>query len=208
MVIRKLIIPVFVVIVLWFVMFSPWTKEYVNFWVTMGFSSITLILMSAFLGDNFRRQFSLSGKDILIGIVSAAVLYVVFVLGDFFSSLLFDFAKEQVGSIYQMKEGENPLYLSLLLIVLVGPAEEIFWRGFVQRSLIGKFGEWTALISTTLIYTLVHIWSFNFMLIMAAMVCGAFWGLLYKYNKNLVTLIVSHAVWDVSVFILFPILNF
>ncbi|MGB4415561.1 MAG: CPBP family glutamic-type intramembrane protease [Paludibacter sp.] len=38
------------------------------------------------------------------------------------------------------------------------------------------------------------------------MVCGIFWGLLYKYNKNLVTLIISHAVWDVSVLILFPIL--
>jgi len=53
---------------------------------------------------------------------------------------------------------------------------------------------------------LVHIWSFNFMLIMSALVCGIFWGLLYKYNKNLVTLIVSHALWDVSVFVLFPIL--
>ncbi|OPZ01127.1 MAG: CAAX amino terminal protease self- immunity [Bacteroidetes bacterium ADurb.BinA395] len=104
-----------------------------------------------------------------------------------------------------MKEGENPLLLSLLLIFLIGPAEEIFWRGYVQRMLEPKFGSWVALIVTTLIYTLVHIWSFNFMLIMSAMVCGAFWGLLYKYNKNLVTLIVSHAVWDVSVFILFPI---
>jgi len=127
-------------------------------------------------------------------------------LGDFFSSLLFDFAKEQVGNIYQLKEGENPLILSLLLVLLVGPAEEIFWRGYIQRTLGAKYGEWTALIVTTLVYTLVHIWSFNFMLIMSAMVCGIFWGLLYKYNKNLVTLIISHAVWDVSVLILFPIL--
>ena len=105
-----------------------------------------------------------------------------------------------------MKDGANPLLLSLLLAFVIGPAEEIFWRGYIQRSLIGKYGEWTALIATTIIYTLVHVWSFNFILIMAAMVCGIFWGLLYKYNKNLVTLIISHAVWDVSVFILFPIL--
>jgi hypothetical protein len=203
---KKLIIPILVAVAFWFVMFSPWTKEYVNFWITMGIAGTTLTLMSAFLGDKFKKQFSFSVKDILIGLASAAVLYVVFYLGNFFSSLLFDFAKEQVGNIYQMKEGENPLFLSLLLVFLVGPAEEIFWRGYVQRTLGPKYGEWTALIVTTLIYTLVHIWSFNFMLIMAAMVCGAFWGLLYKYNKNLVTLIISHAVWDVSVFILFPIL--
>lgn len=202
---KKIIIPFIVAALLWFVMFSPWTKEYVNFWITMGFSATILTSMSIFLGNNFKQQFSLSGKDLAIGVVSAAVLYVVFFLGNFFSTLLFDFAKEQVGTIYQMKEGENPLFLVLLLAILIGPAEEIFWRGFIQRTLIGKYGEWTALIATTLIYAFVHLWSFNFMLIMAAMVCGAFWGLLYKYNKNLVTIIVSHAVWDVCVFILFPI---
>lgn len=203
---KKVIIPVIVAIVFWFVMFSPWTKDYVNFWVTMGFAGATLTLMSAFLGENFKKQFLFSVKDLLIGLGSAVVLYVVFYLGDFFSSLLFDFAKEQVGNIYQLKEGENPLFLSLLLVLLVGPAEEIFWRGYIQRTLGAKYGEWIAFIVTTLVYTLVHIWSFNFMLIMAAMVCGIFWGLLYKYNKNLVTLIISHAVWDVSVLILFPIL--
>lgn len=202
---KRIIIPFIVAAILWFVMFSPWTKEYVNFWITMGFAAATLTAMSIFLSDNFKIQFSLSGKDIVIGIASAAVLYVVFFLGNFFSSLLFDFAKDQVGNIYQMKKGENPIFLILLLAILIGPAEEIFWRGFIQRTLIGKYGEWTALIATTLIYSFVHLWSFNFMLIMAAMICGAFWGLLYKYNKNLVTIIVSHAVWDVCVFILFPI---
>jgi len=202
---KKIIIPILIAIIFWFVMFSPWTKEYVNFWMTMTAAGLTLTLMSAFLGKDFKKQFSLSLKDVLIGLGSAVVLYVVFFLGDFFSKLLFDFAKDQVGQVYMMKEGENPLLLSLLLIFLIGPAEEIFWRGYVQRMLEPKFGSWVALIVTTLIYTLVHIWSFNFMLIMSAMVCGAFWGLLYKYNKNLVTLIVSHAVWDVSVFILFPI---
>lgn len=205
MVMKKIILPILIAAILWFVMFSPWTKEYVNFWITMAFSGVALTLMSAFLGNDFKKQFSLSLKDIAIGLISAAALYVVFYLGDFFSKLLLPFAKEQVGQIYGMKTGENPLKLSLLLILLIGPAEEMFWRGYVQRMLEPKIGGWTAMIATALIYAFVHIWSFNFMLIMSALVCGIFWGLLYKYNKNLVTLIVSHAVWDVSVFILFPI---
>ncbi len=203
---KKVIIPVLVAVLFWFVMFSPWTKDYVNFWITMGFAGATLTLMSTLLGDNFRKQFQFSVKDIFIGIASAVFLYFVFYFGEYFSTMLFDFARDQVDNIYSMKDGENKLYLGVLLLLLVGPAEEIFWRGYVQRMLIPKYGEWTALIVTTLIYTLVHIWSFNFMLIMAAMICGAFWGLLYKYNKNLVTLIISHAVWDVSVFILLPIM--
>ncbi len=202
---KKIIIPVIVAVLFWFVMFSPWTKDFVNFWITMGFAGTTLVLMSAFLGKNFKQQFSLNTKDILIGLASAVILYLIFLLGEYLSTQWFDFARVQVDNIYSMKEGESKVFLSLLLLLLVGPAEEIFWRGHVQRLLGEKYSEWTAFFVTTLIYTLVHIWSFNFMLIMAAMVCGAFWGLIYKYNKNLVTLIISHAVWDVSVFILFPI---
>lgn len=202
---KRIIFAVIVAAVFWFVMFSPWTRDYVNFWVTMACAGITLILMSVFWGKDFINQFSFSVKDVLIGVSSAVVLYGVFYLGDYFSKLLFDFAKDQVANIYLLKEGENEWCLGLLLILLVGPAEEIFWRGYVQRTLESICGAWVALVVTGLIYTLVHIWSFNFMLIMSALVCGAFWGLLYKYNKNLVTLIISHALWDVSVFVLFPI---
>jgi len=203
---KKVIIPIIIAVLFWFVMFSPWTKNLVNFWITMGFAGSTLVLMSVIFGNDFKKQFSFNIKDIAIGIASAAVLYLVFLLGEYLATQWFDFARGQVDNIYAMKEGESKVFLSLLLLLLVGPAEEIFWRGFVQRLLGEKYGEWSAFFVTTIIYTLVHIWSLNFMLIMAAMVCGAFWGMLYKYNKNLVTLIISHAVWDVSVFILFPIL--
>jgi len=202
---KKVIFAIIIAATFWFVMFSPWTKEYVNFWITMGIAGVTLILMSAFLGKDLKKHFSFTIKDLLIGMGSAAILYGIFYLGDIFSKLLFDFAQDQVSRIYLMKEGENEWYLGLLLIFLIGPAEEIFWRGYVQRMLEPKYGGWAALIVTALVYALVHIWSFNFMLIMSALVCGTFWGLLYKYNKNLVTLIISHALWDVSVFVLFPI---
>ncbi|MBN2786878.1 MAG: CPBP family intramembrane metalloprotease [Paludibacteraceae bacterium] len=203
---KKLLVSIVIAAVLWFVMFSPWTAPMLNFWKVMSVSATLLIALSVWFGKDFNKQFQIASKDIALGLASAVVLWFVFYLGDYFSSLLFDFAKPQVGSIYQMKEGENPLFLGLLLAFLVGPAEEIFWRGYVQRTMSTKYGDWTALIVTTLVYALVHIWSFNFMLIMAALVCGAFWGLLYKYTKNIVTLIISHAVWDVLVFILFPIL--
>lgn len=202
---KKTVIPVIIAAMLWFVMFSPWTRDYVNFWIAMGFSAVFLALAAVLLSDDFRSRFSFSLKDVFIGLGSAALLYAVFFLGNFFSSMLFDFAKGQVGSIYSMKEGQNTLYLGLLLAFIIGPAEEIFWRGFVQRALAERYGQWQALVGATLVYTLVHVWSFNFMLVMAAMVCGTFWGLIYKYNRNITTLVISHAVWDVLVFILFPI---
>jgi membrane protease YdiL (CAAX protease family) len=61
------------------------------------------------------------------------------------------------------------------------------------------------LVIAAAIYTLVHVWSFNLMLIAAAGLCGAFWGLLFAVTGNVWPCIISHAVWDVVIFILLPI---
>ncbi|NLK92295.1 MAG: CPBP family intramembrane metalloprotease [Bacteroidales bacterium] len=202
---KKVLLASLLAAVLWFIMFSPWTSIHINFWIAMACSAAFLWAMSAFFDKNFSKQFSFNVKDLVIGLMSAAVLYGVFVVGNYLSTQWFDFAGTQIQGIYGMKEEQNLVLVGVLLTVLIGPAEEIFWRGYVQKQLGARYGDWFAVLITVLIYTLVHIWSFNFMLIMAAMVCGLFWGILYKYHKNIVTLIVSHAVWDVAVFILIPI---
>ena len=83
--------------------------------------------------------------------------------------------------------------------------EEIFWRGFLQKKLMKRYGDHIGWIAGTLIYGLVHIWSMNFMLVGAAMVAGAFWGFLYMKFRNVSMLIISHAVWTFSIFVLWPI---
>jgi membrane protease YdiL (CAAX protease family) len=202
---KRLAIAVGVAALLWFAMFSPWTGGRLNFWLVMSGAAVVLGLLSAWAGRDFRKQFRFTATDIAVGCVSAVVLWGIFYAGNFFSSQLFDFARPQVSEIYRMKEGENPLLVGALLLLPIGPAEEIFWRGYVQRTLAARYGERSAPVITAVTYALVHVWSFNFMLLMAALVCGLFWGLLYRFRKNTVTLIVSHALWDVAVFVLFPI---
>ncbi|MFV0470878.1 MAG: lysostaphin resistance A-like protein [Paludibacteraceae bacterium] len=202
---KRLTIPIFVAAFLWFLMFSPWTKVHFNFWIAMALSATILTSMSVVLRKNILNEFDWNWKSVGWGLMAAAILYAVFLLGNYVSSHIFNFARSQVDSIYAMKEGQSKLWVGLGLLFIIGPAEEFFWRGYVQNSFIKKHGEWKAFVFTTLIYSLVHIWSFNFMLVMAALVCGIFWGLMYRYNKNLVPLIISHAVWDVTVFILLPI---
>ena len=204
---KKLIIAIVVASVFWFVMFSPWTSVYLNFWVVMSIAAATLITLSFAFRKDWKAQFSFNIKDIAIGIVSASILWVVFYIGNEISDMLFDFARPQVNDVYSMKEGQSPLILALALFFWIGPAEEIFWRGYIQRTLSeSKLGEIKAYILTALIYAAVHIWAFNFMLFMAALVCGAFWGFIYMKNRNLLTVLISHALWDVAVFILFPIM--
>jgi len=92
------------------------------------------------------------------------------------------------------------------MLLVIGPAEEIFWRGYIQESFSRRWGANAGLVVTTLIYALVHISKFNFMLLMAALVAGAFWGLAYRlFPDRLGAIIISHALWDCAVFIWFPI---
>jgi membrane protease YdiL (CAAX protease family) len=86
----------------------------------------------------------------------------------------------------------------------MGPAEEIYWHGFVQRRLTGRYGATVGVLATAVVYTLVHVVSLNFMLVAAAGVCGLYWGLLFQREKNLIPLIISHALWDFLIFVLFP----
>ena len=123
---------------------------------------------------------------------------------------MFDFARPQVENVYSMKAGLPPWTIAILLLFLIGPAEEFFWRGYVQRTLgkllPGEHASDHAFLLTAAVYALVHVWSFNFMLVMAALTAGLVWGLVYRLRPAwLPALVVSHAVWDALVFIIIPI---
>lgn len=204
----SLILPTTVAALLWFFMFSPWTTGMANFWITMTGSAVCLTSLALLMQHDtltvLKQHFS--WRQLLGGLALAAFLWGVFWVGDKVSSYMFGFARQQVNSIYGIKTGLPLWGIALLLLFVIGPAEELFWRGFVQRKMSAKWGENWGFIIATAIYTLIHIWSFNFMLIMAALVCGVIWGGLYRLQpKWLPALVISHAVWDACVFVVFPI---
>lgn len=187
-------------------MFSPWTAPHLGFWMCMSAAALVLTTwVASFARDTF-KLIRLTPFNILLGVAIAVVLWSLFWLGDTISSWLLPFAREQVNSIYGLKEGQSPWLLTALLLCLIGPAEELFWRGYVQRRLSLRWNPNKGFIVTTLIYTLVHLASFNFMLIMSALVCGIVWGGLYRLVPHRFgAILLSHALWDAAVFIWFPI---
>ncbi|MBR2163133.1 MAG: CPBP family intramembrane metalloprotease [Bacteroidales bacterium] len=203
---RKPLIGICIATVLWTIMFSPWTAPHVNFWVMMTCSGLTLTLYSTWASPGWWKDIKVSFSEVAIGVALAAALWGVFWIGDRLSSMMFGFARPQVDMIYGMKEGENPLVLTLLMLFIIGPAEEIFWRGYIQKNLSARRNPNWGFIVTTLVYSLVHVSKFNFMLIMAAAVAGFIWGLAYRFfPERLGAIIISHALWDCAVFIWFPI---
>lgn len=191
---------------LWTLMFLPLTAPHLPFWWVMTLSALTLSTLASMFRPGWWRCLTFRPSDFLWGIGLAVGLWCVFWVGDKVSAWLFGFARPQVDLIYGMKEGESPWLLSALMLLIIGPAEEIFWRGYVQHRLSERFSPNRGFIYATLLYALVHVASCNFMLIMAAAVAGTVWGLFYRiYPDRLTPLIISHALWDAAVFIWFPI---
>lgn len=188
-----------------FCLFSPWTQA-ISFWPVMGGMGLVLAGGSLVLSrGELKKQYAYEKSHLVAGVISAILLYGVFGVGHFLSVHLLPFAAGQVDSIYAIREGQNKWLIAVLLLCVIGPAEEIFWRGCVQRRLSEKYGLFVGFVAAAALYTLVHLWSFNLMLLVAAAVCGLFWGLLYAATDRLCPCIISHAVWDVLIFILLPI---
>ncbi len=204
---KKVLFTILLAALLWTVMLSPLTAPHINFWWMMTGSACVLSLFATLFYPEWRKKVHLTPANILLGIAIAVALWCVFWVGDKLSQLMFGFARPQVDSIYGLKDGESALLLSFLMLFLIGPAEEIFWRGYVQQSFTKKWGANIGFAVATAAYTLVHLASLNFMLIMAALVAGAAWGLLYRlFPERFAAIIISHALWDTAVFIWFPIM--
>lgn len=206
-IVKKTVLYVCIAAVLWALMFSPDMAPHVPFWPAMTLSAVLLSTLALSSGRDLRRRIRLTWIDFIAGAAVAAVLWAVFFAGDKLSSLLFRTARSSVDSIYAIKGGVSPWLLSALLLFVIGPAEEIFWRGFVQDGFGRRFGPDAAFFIATLLYAAIHLPSGNFMLVLAAAVAGCVWGLAYRFfPERFGAIIISHALWDAAVFVWLPIM--
>lgn len=192
---------VFLAALFWFVTFY---LTWASFWIKISFSAATLAILSLLLQPNRKEHIRIDARAVALGLASAAILYFIFWTGKAVSELILPFSGGQIGGIYDKGAGTPMWVIALLLFFVTGPSEELYWRGYLQKNLMMRYGQWQGWLLATAIYAAVHIWSFNFMLIGAAAVAGAFWGAMYWRLKNLTPVIISHSVWSAVIFAVFP----
>jgi membrane protease YdiL (CAAX protease family) len=176
----------------------PWG----NFWIKIGLT-VAAVCGYSVLWQKPRIVFRWASLG--TGLVSAALLYGIFAAGNVLAPSVIGGAHGQIGGIYSLGAGSSLVAVFLLLLLITGPGEEIFWRGFLQDRLQTRLGRLPGYAVATFIYAGVHVFSGNAMLILAALVAGAWWGGFYAWKKDLLALIVSHSVWSAVVFAVLPI---
>jgi membrane protease YdiL (CAAX protease family) len=191
----------------WFVLFSPWTAPVVRFWWAMLFATGSLLAYSAWL---LRRQWhtvlQLNWRNVLLGVTSAIVLYGIFWLGHTVLLLLAPESRDAIAAVYQRRQEAPPWLLALLLGLWIGPAEEIFWRGVLQRALQQRIHRIAALVLAT---AAVHPGACLVGQSPAALGSLYVAGLLVGsarciWTGSLVPGIISHGLWDILVFVVAP----
>ena len=181
---------------------------YFDFWLQLALSILILIFLAFwFSGDDIKKQLNLPAGDlgfsILLGLVSTVFLYLIFLIGNDLAIFFLSFGKSGISGIYGLGENVDSRMIAFLLVLIIGPGEEIFWRGYLQKSLTKEYGK-LGVVIIILAYAGVHLASGNTTLILAAFAGGVFWGLLYYYYRNLWANIISHAAWDLAAFVLWP----
>lgn len=181
-----------------------------DFWWAMS-ACLVLLLALCILADARFRDLLLQdvSRNILkkasLGLTAALVLTLVFWAGGMISRAVLPFAQEGIDAIYAFKLGASTIRIILLIVLIIGPGEEVFWRGFIQRRWENKLGFPSGWLLASGFYALVHVGSGNIMLVSAALVCGLFWGALYSWSRSVLLVALSHTAWDLIVFIVFPL---
>ncbi len=150
------------------------------------------------------RSTRISLREVAIGLASAATLYATFKVGDGFARRFVPGGDEEIREIYALRTLRPKSEIGVRLVTIVGPAEELFWRGLVQEALMGRYGRWRGAALAAAAYGGVHIVTGNFTLFGAAGIAGAHWCALYAAGVPLGALVVSHVTWDIWIFLIQP----
>jgi uncharacterized protein len=173
------------------------------FWQRMTATGLALGSLALGTEPALRRS-RIRGRDVASGLASAAALYGVFMVGDRVVRRLLKRGGEDIGEVYALRELGPAPELAARLALVIGPAEELFWRGFVNARLQRSLGRWPGAAAGSVAYAGAHVATGNFTLFGAAGVAGAYWSALAAAGMPMGALVVSHVAWDLLTFLVAP----
>jgi membrane protease YdiL (CAAX protease family) len=174
-----------------------------RFWQRMTGTGL-LLGTAALAADADLRAARPKPKDLAAGAAIAAALYAVFTVGDKAARVIMPSGAADIGEVYALRTLRPKGEIAARLATIIGPAEELYWRGLLQSELTRRYGPVKGAVAATAAYSGVHLCTRNPTLIGAATVAGGGWSALRAAGVSMPALVVSHIVWDIWIFLVQP----
>ena len=170
-----------------------------------GISLVYLNYRSLSLSDIGVRVPDLEGWIVLgAGFVGMILLWFVASIASVVISSRFGIEQEQ-QAIFEMAQQDPFIFLLLgtLSLLIVGPTEELLFRGVIQTRLRETFGVASGLTLATALFALIHIGGFGISAsgllgVSVLFVVGLVLAVAYEYTGNLVVVAVMHGLFNAT----------
>lgn len=166
-----------------------------RFWERMTLTGFVLGNL-ALANEQALREMRPRKRDVVFGLASAGLLYGIFQIGDRAARAVMPRGSKEIRDIYALRKVDTAESIAARLGAVIGPAEELFWRGFVQRR--------AGALAAAAAYGGAHVVTGNVTLVGAAAVAGTYWTILRALGMSMPALITSHIAWDIWIFLLAP----
>ena len=174
-----------------------------RFWQRMTRTGL-LLGGAALATDADLRSVRPRPRDVATGAAIAASLYAVFTVGDKAARVIMPNGAEDIGEVYELRTLRPKGEIAARLAAIVGPAEELYWRGMLQSELSRRYGPVRGAVAATAAYSGVHLCTRNPTLVGAATVAGGGWSALAALGVSMPALVISHVIWDIWIFLVQP----
>ena len=171
------------------------------FWYIFS-GSILVLIAYAMFQEEVDDELSFI-QYLFLGAISGFLLDIVFWLGIRALDFLQLPHNRSIENLYKWF-APSLFWQYLALVLVAAPGEELFWRGFIQKRLLKNFTPTVSILTASILYASVHIYSGSFLLVLAAFLSGLVWGYLYFLKRSMPLVIVSHIIFDLMVFIILP----
>lgn len=172
------------------------------FWYMYSFA--LLVLMSAALVYTKIFDELPTWKSLLYGIAAGLVTYGVFAGGFQLLRILPGNGEGSVSSFLSIF-APTSIWHYLLLMFIIVPGEEIFWRGFVQQQLKKYVPAALSIAVSAVLFGIALGLGDFFPGVLAGVAAGIILGILYEWKRSMPSLIIAHLVMLVLLFIVVPL---
>ncbi|MGB3260478.1 lysostaphin resistance A-like protein [Paenisporosarcina sp.] len=188
-------------VIVYLLLFLTFSFE-VIFWYMYTFTMLLFMALSFVLGK--MEDEVQTWEYLIIGIGYGTLTYGLIATAYRFFSIFTDQAAVSVER-FLSDYGPTTVWHYLLLMLIIAPGEELFWRGFIQQKLKRYISPFFAVLVASLLFGLSMAFSGFWLGVLAAITSGLLWGLLYEWKKSMPLIIIAHITMTILLFLVLPL---